>query len=761
MMALQDGQDFSQQKGSRSGKAPTTIVIEAREGHITKAQGLQIPDSQVRGHKIRAVLLMLFPSYGRAVARLLGRAATASAAGKATTGTVLVHHEASNQDWVLDMRAAPDPENNSQEPRLSIKIRPLEPEASADLLISTSHWLMQKYGDGLGLRFWHSDRNHRFTVVTDAPGDGNLFPDPSSMVGRTRWECAGILDPSSDPQWQHHLSELERGGAISDFVYTAKDASDQETVWSVGGKATRSRSGEIEGYQGYALDVSDLWHTRRALNRSEASIFALVEQLPIVAAVWSQDWRLLRVSQRTTEVTELPSEVLIGLDRQEAGALIGISASQPGSTQQGRLSGDGLLLEYRNKNGDTELWRQTVIGHTAQGERICVYVDVTAHRQRLASAKRRERLEQFGRFASSLAHDLSNLVAVVSGGVRTIRAGGEEAEEAMDDIETMLETSREMIQSLRSVSAGADPDRSVDLNLHAELEQIVRAFNRSEAPPVTLLTAGVTAQAHVDPISFNRAMLNLLVNAREACGDQGLIAVALAQAEEPGTSIAITVEDNGPGWATDLEQMLGDPLVSTKGSARGFGLAQVTEFVQAFGGTVTFGRSRWGGAKVSVNLPGVVGASPAERVPTDHKTLAQPTAAQSSGHATKLRVLVVDDHQAVRRMVTRSFDSLGWETLQAEDGRDALSILATNPGSLPDLILTDVVMPGMTGTELAATLADQYPGLPVALMSGHVPGGNLAGLPFLQKPFEPENIAMLLSAVELRDPGAAPGEGQP
>lgn len=761
MLVTTRSPDSNTDRGQGPAKSREPVVIETREGHVTKAHGLWLPDDKVLGAKLSDLLVMLFPTYARELKRLLSRASTASD-GEEVRGKLLLHHAASGQDWMLDMDARREPSGASVESRIRVEITPLDPKAAEDMLISSSRWLLERCGEGLKLRFWQSDRDHRFTVVTDAPGHNDLTPEPSSMIGRTRWECAGVPDASADPAWQHHLFQLERGQPVADFVYTAKGPYDKATTWSVGAQPSRGQNGEIEGYRGYALDVTELWITRHDLIQSEASMLSVIEQLPVVAAVWSDNSKLLRVSQRTSQITDLPSEVMVGLDREQVQKLLGIKTISDNMSPRTSFSEDGMLLEWQDQNGDKKLWRQTVIGETVRREKICIYIDVTENREEIASAKRRERLEQFGRFASSLAHDLSNLVAVVAGGIRTIRAGKvDEVEEAMDDIETMLGTSRDMIHSLRAVATGVDRQRSVDLDVNAELEQIVRAFNRSNAQTVEMPASGVKAQVHVDPTSFNRAILNLLVNAKEACDENGRIALNLERSKAPGSTIGIVIEDDGPGWPHDLEKMLGDPMVSTKGSTRGFGLAQVVEFAQTFGGAVTFGRSRWGGAKISVNLPGKFETSVADLEDSTAPSSQEATATTPSTETPKHRVLVVDDHKAVRRMVTRTFKSMGWETFQAEGGHEALRLVESMAETLPDLILTDVVMPGMSGKELAAELADRYPSLSLALMSGHIPGGDLAGLPFIQKPFETENIVLLLQTMGLLEADTAHSGNQP
>lgn len=763
--------EHSPDSGS-NGKRPTisdsdTIVIEARAGYVTKAQGLWLPDDQVRANKLRSVLSLLFPAYTPVLSRLLGRATTASLAGEKAAGKLLLHDHASGRDWLLDLVARPERQGSSVEPQITIKLQSLAPRAVDDLLASGSRWLLEKYGEGLKLRFWSSDRDHRFTVVTDAPGQQTLTPDPSSMIGRTRWECAGLTEISDNLAWQHHLFQLENGQNVVDFVYTATGPTGEQTTWSVGATPRRSSSGEIEGYQGYALDVSELSHARRALNHSRASLHALIEQLPVPAAIWTHDWRVQMVNRSAAELTEIPNEVWVGLDYQQACALLEITTIANSSETLPQLTGVGLLLQRRTKSGEIRSWWQTVVAENEQGDKICIYVDVTSKGDQIANGKHRERLKQFGRFASSVAHDLSNLVAVVSSGIRTIRDGKiDEVEEAIDDIETMLDTSRDMIQSLRAVANGVVKQPCTDIDVSAELKQIIRSFNRSDARPIEFLGAGVRAQAHVDPTSFNRAVLNVLVNAREACGNDGRVAVTLGPAEDADASLSITVEDDGPGWPVDLKQILGDPMISTKGSTRGFGLAQVAEFTQAHGGEVAFSRSRWEGAKVSITLAGTIDGSAADveasaGSQSDLPPTPKATAKTPAVEKPRPRVLIVDDHQAVRRMVARAFKAIGWETVQTESGQAALEWIDSSTGSLPDLILSDVVMPGMSGKELAATVKDRFPGLPFAIMSGHVPGRDLAEIPFLPKPFEPEDLVLLLRKLELPQADAASVGSQP
>lgn len=728
------------------------------------------PDAEVHalGEHLAQVLTAMFPDHGREISRAVSRAQGCPCG---TRGYLILQRGAPALDWMLEIRRSAE-----VDAAVVVHGRLLSNFASEDLLVSSANWLLSRYGKGLNLRFWHTDREHRFTVVTDAPGSDHLSPQPASMVGRTRWECAGVSNPEADPRWRDHIARLNAGQTVEDFVYTVTGSNGNVTTWSVTATPVYDVNGQPSGHQGHALDVSDLYTARTSLSQSYEGIRKIVDDLPTVAAIWSRDFRLRHLSRVAAEQIGMPNELLLGKHALDIVNELGLEPLNRAPSDF-LSEPDGVLVAVIDSSGQQRVWRQTVLaqlpGH--DDDRICMYVDVTEAQRQAGKAQRRQQLESFGQFVGSLAHDLSNVVAVISGAVQSVRSGDPaEIDEALDDVGNMLASSQEMILALRGIAGGVGQGQQSTLDVSATLVRYVRSLNRGSGARVRIELRRPHIEVDVDPIGFERAVLNLIVNAREATGPDGEVRISLSAIQDGSQEFAlITVDDDGPGFPTAVRQRIGELMLSTKeGAARGFGLAQVHAFASRYAGDFVVTDSPLGGGRVQLSLPATLRTGQLESVITndlDHVTAAEVVtgdkvlpAIEASAPPEAPVVLIVDDHRPVRNMVERAFRQLGWTTRHAGTASEALNLLGEPGEVLPHLVLTDVVMPGMSGHELAQILGQKYPDLPVTLMSGHVPSGRQPELPLLQKPFSLADLQTILrlQGLPARDPLQSSESGQ-
>jgi CheY-like chemotaxis protein len=250
----------------------------------------------------------------------------------------------------------------------------------------------------------------------------------------------------------------------------------------------------------------------------------------------------------------------------------------------------------------------------------------------------------------------------------------------------------------------------------------------------------------VDPSRLEQVLVNLAVNARDAMPGGGVLQIGVRPA---GTGIEVTVEDEGTGMAPEVAGRAFEPFFTTKdpGEGTGLGLATVHGIVTDSGGEIAIDSRPGAGTVVRFTLPAAEvpaappGAGPAVDDPGD-----------TGGGAV---VLVVEDQDPVRRQAVRMLEKHGYRVRQAASGEEALS-----DWEPVDLLVTDVVMPGMTGHELAQAAGERQPGLRVVFMSGHtedvvvLDGARDGEIAFVQKPF---TRAGLLGAVAraLEAPAAA------
>ena len=257
-----------------------------------------------------------------------------------------------------------------------------------------------------------------------------------------------------------------------------------------------------------------------------------------------------------------------------------------------------------------------------------------------------------------------------------------------------------------------------------------------------------------DPGQLSQVLMNLVVNARDAMPGGGCLTLRTARlldanasvlppSANPGPYLLLAVSDTGVGMSEEVQQKIFDPFFSTKGSAgTGLGLSTVYGIVQQAGGWVKVESQPEMGTTFRIGLPlwGGLGTQELSEAPGSE---------QVGGSET---ILVVEDQDAVRRLAVAALESFGYRTLEARSADDALRAVATQTGPI-HLILTDVVMPGMDGGQLAQRLRLLCPESKVLYMSGHaaevISGRGLldAGVAYIQKPFTPDALALKVRKV--------------
>jgi CheY-like chemotaxis protein len=254
----------------------------------------------------------------------------------------------------------------------------------------------------------------------------------------------------------------------------------------------------------------------------------------------------------------------------------------------------------------------------------------------------------------------------------------------------------------------------------------------------------------VDAGQIEQVLMNLVVNARDAMPEGGDILIETANVDlEPGTEerdagigpgayVTLTVTDTGSGMDEHTRELIFEPFFTTKrpGEGTGLGLATVYGIVTQSGGAIAVRSQPGEGSAFTVYLPRLDAAA---EIPPAPATAA---GGSRSGQGT---ILLVEDQETVRGLVSRVLRSAGYSVIQAGNGTQALA-LADSEGSAIDLLVTDMVMPGMSGRELAARLTARREGLRVLFISGYaphaIPGEGVpdSGVAFLQKPFSPAQI---------------------
>jgi two-component system cell cycle sensor histidine kinase/response regulator CckA len=378
---------------------------------------------------------------------------------------------------------------------------------------------------------------------------------------------------------------------------------------------------------------------------------------------------------------------------------------------------------------------------------VTIATDITERRRsaeeraelehRLAQA---QRLESVGQLAGGVAHDFNNLLSVILTCVGFATRELPADHPVRDDVEEIgraADRAAALTRQLLMFSRREVVKPEV-LDVGGLLRDLERLLNRTLSERIALR---ITVGPGLLPVLADRAQLeqvlvNLAVNARDAMPDGGTLSIAVAGVSD---GVRITVVDDGTGMLEEVRDRAFEPFFTTKdpGQGTGLGLATVHGIVTDSGGTVDIESAPGKGSSVTIFLPGCRERVRSPELPIEPGEHAPATA----------RVLVVEDQEPVRRQACRILAAHGYEVTEAPGGEEALA------GWEPtiDVLVTDVVMPGMTGQQLAQVAVERNPDLRVVYMSGHTEdvlvrnGARARNLAFVQKPF---TRATLLRAVE-------------
>jgi nitrogen-specific signal transduction histidine kinase/ActR/RegA family two-component response regulator len=386
-------------------------------------------------------------------------------------------------------------------------------------------------------------------------------------------------------------------------------------------------------------------------------------------------------------------------------------------------------------------------------------VDISERKLMEMQSQQARRMEAIGRLAGGIAHDFNNLLTIIKGYTELARERTEGQTALRNDIERIDDATERAAALVRQLLAFSRKQvlqpKNLDLNtIVGGLEQLLRRLMGEDIRMHVKMSAEL-GTIKADPSQIEQVLMNLVVNARDAMPHGGKLIIETCNTEldhlyasdhvsvKPGRYVMLAVSDSGMGMSPETVAHIFEPFFTTKGGTRGTGLGLSTSYgiVKQSGGYIWVYSEPEHGTTFKVYLPRVdESAEPAAAVRL--KTAPQ------KGTET---ILLVEDEEAVRDLTETVLTSYGYKVIVTQDPENAQSIAATG---LPiHLVLTDVVMPSMSGRELARKLTQKNPNLRVLYMSGYTDdiiaaGGVLeAGIAFLQKPFTPALLAQKVREV--------------
>jgi signal transduction histidine kinase/CheY-like chemotaxis protein len=438
------------------------------------------------------------------------------------------------------------------------------------------------------------------------------------------------------------------------------------------------------------------------------------------------------------------------------------------AAEEASKSGQPFQAEFRIKRKDgREVWLNdtavVVQGSDAHPVMEGIMVDITDRKHLETQLQQSRKMEAVGRLAGGIAHDFNNLLTIITGYTDLALSRSAVPLELRSDIERIENAAARAAALVRQLLAFSRKQvlqpKTLDLNsIVINLDKLLRRLMDDNIEMTTAVSENV-GKVKADPAQIEQVLMNLVVNARDAMPLGGRIVIETSNVDldsayadgyasvKPGRYVMLAVSDTGMGMDRETVAHIFEPFYTTKesGHGTGLGLSTVYGIVKQSGGYIWVYSELGKGSTFKVYLP---------RIEQSVDELAPPPASLDSQRCSET-ILLVEDEEAVRDLIHTVLNDHGYNVIPSRDTQHALQIAETFAHEI-HLLLTDVVMPGMSGRELAARITARRRGIRVLFMSGYTDnvitsGGVLEkGITFLQKPFSPGQLTQKVRDVLTR-----------
>ncbi|KRB49275.1 histidine kinase [Rhizobium sp. Root708] len=536
----------------------------------------------------------------------------------------------------------------------------------------------------------------------------------------------------------------------------------------------RDSTGALIGYAKITRDLSERKNAEDNLQKSEEQLRLLVQGVTDYAifmldpkghvTTWNAGARRIKGYEPDEIIGRHFSEFYTAEDRADGLPALALETA----AREGRFEREG----WRLRKDGTRFFANVIIDaiHADDGGLLGfakITRDITEKRNAQEALDRAQqelfqiqKMEAVGQLTGGMAHDFNNLLMAVLGSLEIARKRAGEDHAVVELIDNAIQGAKRgavLTQRLLAFS------RKQALKLESvEVSDLVRGMaellQRAIGPSLEIATRFplVLPLVRADINQLETAVLNLVVNARDAMPAGGTITIAARQAALPGSLtdqahyVCLSVEDSGEGMDQATLSKATDPFFTTKGVGKGtgLGLSMVQGLMEQAGGKLALISSPGAGTTAELWLPVADTMEPAIPTAADVAPSTPPPADHPS-----LAVLVVDDDSLVLMNTVLMLEDLGHSTMQAGSGAEALQILEQGP--LPDIVITDHAMPRMTGAELAREVSHRFPEVSLVLATGYaeLPSDHGGDLPRLSKPFTQADLSEMLLNVAARELG--------
>ncbi len=561
---------------------------------------------------------------------------------------------------------------------------------------------------------------------------------------------------------------MEECDVVRDFEYQVYRRDGHKILLSENARGVRDANGNILYYEGTVEDITASKQAEEELRHREAEHRRLIENMPEV--VWKADeqGKAFFISEKIERVFGYTPEEI----RRE-GEHLWFGRMHPDDCERVREAYSKLFrenlpfdVEYRiqHRDGRWMWWHDRAVGIEGdQEERYAegLLSDITERKQMEQQLRQTQKMEAIGQLAGGVAHDFNNLLTVIRGHTDLLLDHIGQTDALRRNVEQIQKSSDRAVSLTRQLLAFSRKQvlQPKVLDLNAVVAEMGKMLPRLIGENISLMISAAPSLGRVkaDPGQIEQVILNLAVNARDAMPQGGKLTIETANVEldeayarehltaRPGPHVMLAVSDTGCGMDPETQSHIFEPFFTTKelGRGTGIGLATVYGIVKQSGAWIWVYSEVGKGSTFKIYLP---------RVDDEPEKAERPTKALVGINRGSETVLVVEDNESLRQLTCEFLASTGYTVLVAQDGSEAIRIAEQHTGPV-HLLLTDVVMPGLSGSELAQRLARLRPDIKVLYASGYAGDAILQqgvleeGASFLPKPFTRNALAQKVREV--------------
>jgi two-component system cell cycle sensor histidine kinase/response regulator CckA len=579
----------------------------------------------------------------------------------------------------------------------------------------------------------------------------------NQAVGQPLASVFRIISESTREPVDHPVAKVLRDGAIiglaNHTLLITREG--RELPIDDSGAPIRDQSGTITGVILVFRDVTMRREAQRAIENSERRYRLLFESNPHPMWVYDQEsLRFLAVNRAAVQRYGYEEEEFLGMTLRD----IRPAEDIPKLLEATKVPATRLHTEgpwrHRKKDGSVITVEITEHPIVFDGRDACIVLanDITERKRMEEQLHQAQRLDSIGRLAGGIAHDFNNLLTVINGYsemLLTDTPPGDTKRDTLVEIRSAGDRAASLTQQLLAFSRRQMIQPTV-LSVNEVVSEIEKMLRRLIGENINLVTklAPDLGNITADTGQLQQVIMNLVVNARDAMPKGGMLLIETANVDfnesyvaahaetQPGPHVMLAVTDTGIGMSEEIKARLFEPFFTTKakGSGTGLGLATAYGMVKQSGGWIWVYTEPGRGTTFKVYYPRSF-ASPEASAPVRQR--------HTLGNET---ILVVEDQAEVRNFAVAVLAKYGYRVHAAGSGEEALTFSRQFQATI-HLLLTDVIMPGLTGRELADELIKERPGIRVLFMSGYtenvIAHASVLGadIEYLQKPFTPELLA--------------------